>query len=279
MLKQFFRYFIYSNLYIACCAVIMAEQTWYLILKTPSNHFFLGFIFFSTITSYSFHWYLTSESIIVSGRLAWIQKHKIYHIILFFVGIAGSAFFFFYMIPYWPWLLFSAFITFLYSAPKIPYGFFRVLRKIAYGKTILLAAVWMYVTTVLPIVISTGKWSPDFTLFTISRFFLIYAICILFDYRDREDDRAAGIRSMITYFSEKGITILFSVSLALFGLSSLLLLMYNYALLDVILLLIPGLILALLYDYAKINLSDSLYYFVLDGLMILSALLMLVFRI
>ena len=257
----------------------MAEQTWYLVLKTPPNHFFLAFVFFSTITSYSFHWYLTSESIIVSGRLAWIQKHKVYHIILFFVGIAGSVFFFFYLIPYLPWILFSAFITFLYSAPKIPYGFFRVLRKVAYGKTILLAGVWMYVTTVLPIAISTGKWSPDYTLFTISRFSLIYAICILFDYRDREDDKAAGIRSMITYFSERGITKLFSLSLALFGLFTLWLLMYDYALRDVILLLIPGLILALLYNHAKINLSDDLYYFVLDGLMMLSALLMLVFRI
>jgi 4-hydroxybenzoate polyprenyltransferase len=257
----------------------MAEQTWFLVLKTPSNHFFLAFVFFSTVTSYSFHWYLTSESIIVSGRLAWIKKHKVYHIVLFFVGVLGSAFFFFYLLPFWPWLLFSTFITFLYSAPKIPYGFFRELRRVAYGKTILLAGVWMYVTTVLPIVISTGKWSLDFTLFTLSRFFLIYAICILFDYRDREDDKAAGIRSMITYFSERGITKLFSLSLVLFALFTLGLLMYGYSPLDVILLLIPGLILALLYNHAKINLSDDLYYFVLDGLMMLSALLMLVFRI
>jgi 4-hydroxybenzoate polyprenyltransferase len=153
------------------------------------------------------------------------------------------------------------------------------LRKVAYGKTILLAAVWMYVTTVLPIVISTGKWSPDYSFFTLSRFFLIYAICILFDYRDREDDKAAGIRSMITYFSERGITKLFFLSLALFALFTLWLLMDDYSLRDVILLLIPGFILALLYNHAKLNLSDDLYYFVLDGLMMLSALLMLVFRI
>ena len=257
----------------------MAEQTWFLVLKSPPNKFFLAFVFFSTITSYSFHWFLTSESITVSGRLAWIKKHKIYHIVLFFIGILASGFFFFYLLPFWPWLLFSAFITFLYSAPKIPYGFFKELRKVAYGKTLLLAGVWTYVTTVLPIVISTGRWSPDFTLFTLSRFFLIYAICILFDYRDREDDKAAGIRSMITYFSERGITKLFSLSLGLFALFTLGLLIYDYSTRDVIILLIPGLILALLYNHAKINLSDDLYYFVLDGLMMLSALMMLVFRI
>jgi hypothetical protein len=31
-------------------------------------------------------------------------------------------------------------------------------------------------------------------LFCCSRFFLIYAICILFDYRDRDQDKQEGIR-------------------------------------------------------------------------------------
>jgi hypothetical protein len=44
-------------------------------------------------------------------------------------------------------------------------------------------------------------------------------------------------------------------------------------------LLVPGVIVLLLYNYAKRNFSDYLYYFILDGLMMLSALLMLVFRI
>jgi len=34
-----------------------------------------------------------------------------------------------------------------------------------------------------------------------------------------------------------------------------------------------------MYNYAKRNFSDVLYYFILDGLMMFSALLMLVFRI
>ena len=42
-------------------------------------------------------------------------------------------------------------------------------------------------------------------------------------------------------------------------------------------LLIPGAITAALYSYARKNFSDLLYYFVLDGLMALSALLTLLF--
>ena len=46
-------------------------------------------------------------------------------------------------------------------------------------------------------------------LFVISRFFFVYAICIMFDFRDRADDKATGIRSMVTAFSEKGVDGLF----------------------------------------------------------------------
>ena len=57
------------------------------------------------------------------------------------------------------------------------------------------------------------------------------------------------------------------------------LLLTGYSLLTVAVLLIPGLLLVFLYPYAKRNFSDYLYYFVLDGLMMLSGLLMLILPI
>ena len=90
-----------------------------------------------------------------------------------------------------------------FSADQICEFYFRVLRKVALGKTIFLAFVWMYVTTILPAIISDSEWNTSYVLFVVSRFFQIYAICILFDWRDREDDKADGIRSLITYLNEK----------------------------------------------------------------------------
>ena len=86
-------------------------------------------------------------------------------------------------------------LTFLYSAPKLPQKIFRGLRRIAIGKTLYLAFVWVYVTTVLPIIVAGARWHPSFIFFTASRFFFVYACCLIFDYRDREDDRTAGIVS------------------------------------------------------------------------------------
>ena len=269
-------FIVYSNLFIAVSAVAMVHQTYSFLLDSPDNPFLLLFVFFATICSYSFHWYLPSHASVSSPRTEWTKKYRYILVILFFIGLAGALVTFFYLLPYWPWLVFSAVITFLYSAPKLPQQHFKALRKMALGKTIFLALVWMHVTTILPIVISAGPWQGYFTLFIISRFFLIYAICIIFDYRDREDDKKAGIRSLITYFSERGITILFIFSLMIFFLSTLGLLFYDHSIPDITILIIPGVITAALYNYARKNFSDILYYFVLDGLMALSAFIMLI---
>ena len=277
--KKIFEFIIYSNLFIAACACLMVNQTCRLLLHTSAGLYFLGFVFFSTICSYSFHWYLTFHSELPSARIEWVQRNRNLHLVFLGIGFIGSGIFFLYLIKYWPWLVFGAIITFLYSAPKIPDKHFRALRKIALGKTIFLALVWTYVTTILPVIVSGNAWQVDFYFFTASRFFLIYAICILFDYRDREDDKAKGIRSLITYLNETGIRNLFALSLFLFFVSTCSMLFYKYNLLTIFILVLPGIITASLYNYARKKISDILYYFILDGLMALSALLMLLARI
>ena len=276
--RNFSRFFIYSNLFIALCAVVMVYQTYQLLLHTSPGIYFIAFIFFATICSYSFHWYLTPSDIqVTSARTEWLSRYKNIHLVLFFIGLAGVAVSGFFLSDHWHWLLLSALITFFYSAPKIPHPYFNALRKVALAKTIFLAFVWMYVTTILPLMISDQPWRTDFSLFSISRFFLIYAICILFDYRDREYDKSVGIRSLITWLSDKNITRLFILSLLLFVLFTGWLLLYGYSYPVIIFLLIPGVITAGLYRYAQKNFSDMLYYFVLDGLMALSSLFTLFF--
>jgi 4-hydroxybenzoate polyprenyltransferase len=275
-MKFLLSFLVYSNLFIAGCAVLMADQTYRFLLHAFPNSYFLFFVFFSTICSYSFHWYLTSYSVTPSSRTEWLKQNRSLHLVLFFIGLTGAIIFFFYLAAYWYWLLLSVIITFLYSAPKIPNKYFRVLRKVALGKTIFLAFVWMYVTTILPIIISDQPWQTHFILFITGRFFLIYSICILFDCRDREDDKAAGIRSLITFLNERGIFYLFIFSLTLFAVTTIWMLEYSYRLIDVFILLLPGIITGCLYNYARRNFTDFFYYLVLDGLMAFSAMLMLI---
>lgn len=251
----------------------MLYQTYALIIERPVDFYLAAFVFFSTVCSYNFHWALTPHQVAPSQRLQWDEKHKSYHFLLSIAGLIGAIAFFIYFKEKWVYILPSAALTFLYSAPKIPGPFFQFLKKVAIGKTIFLALIWAYVTSLLPVLIE-DTLSKKAILFFIGQFFFIYAICILFDFRDRDNDKADGIRSMITYFNERGINILFMISIAIFIFTSLLLRQTGIAWINIMILLIPALVLISLYSYAKRNFSDYLYYFVLDGLMMLSGLLL-----
>jgi hypothetical protein len=185
-LRQLTELLIYSNLFITACALLMVEQSARLLTGLPPDRHYLAFVCFSTLASYSFHYYLTVKSVHPTPRLEWIRRFRFIHVIFFFIGVAGAAWAGWLLREHLLWLIPAVIATFLYSAPKIPHRFFHVLRKVAIGKTIFLAFIWMYVTTTLPVIISPQPWTNAHTLFMISRFFFIYAICILFDYIYRE---------------------------------------------------------------------------------------------
>jgi 4-hydroxybenzoate polyprenyltransferase len=243
------------------------------LLQLKYDHInYLGFVFCSTICSYNFHWYLTPFAVGETERAAWTRRHRKFHILLFILGFFGSAWFFFSFIHSWFWMLLPVALTFFYSAPKLPFSLFNLIKKVAYGKTLFLAFVWMYVSTLLPIILHKGPGTGAGSIFCISRFSFIYAICILFDYRDRENDKREGIRSLITFLDERGINNLFYCSILIFFLSTFALYFYHFNLATLLSLLIPGFIVLLLFGKAKRNFSDYLYYFVLDGMMMFSAL-------
>lgn len=252
----------------------MAYQT-FLLFGYPVQPDLIWFIFFGTICSYNFHWYLTPALAGGSVKAQWSVRNRLIHAILFLIGLAGAAYFGWQLIGHWYWLLLTAFVTFLYSAPKIPFEPFISLRKIAIGKTVFLAFAWTHIPFILPLLFSTMAWANAEYLFVFNRFYLIYAICIVFDFRDREADRREGIRSMVTYLPEPAVNRLFWGSLIVFSISAILLFFQGFGGLQIGLLLLPGLILASSYSYSKVQSSDYYYYFVLDGLMMLSSLLLL----
>lgn len=271
---SFLRGLVFSNIFIAICAVAMCWQTIYLYQLQEADAL-LPFVFFSTLCSYSFHWVLSYNTAGDSSRENWLKRYRRLHIALLIASFAGIAYYGISLLEWWHWLAASAVITFLYSAPKIPWTAFRWLRKVAYGKTIFLAMVWTHVTTVLPLVMSDTVWNNSFTLFVLGRFFLIYSICIIFDLRDREHDRSIGIRSLITWLNSRQIGRLFIFSLTVFVSFTILLFRTGFSITEVAILLLPGLLTALSYPIAVRKYSDLLYYGWLDGLMALSAFLFL----
>jgi 4-hydroxybenzoate polyprenyltransferase len=273
-LKKCFDLFVFSSLFIAVCAVLMTYQA-AVLFNFDLSFVLAGFVFSGTVCSYNFHWYLTPPEIKqLSKKLSWNISNRRLHFFLFLLGAAGAAVFGVLLIHHWKLLILTAVFTFLYSAPKINHPPFSYLKKIAVGKTIYLAFAWTHVTALLPLLISKPHFSWMQFIYVINRFFFIYAICILFDYRDVEHDRRAGIKSLITYLNRQQIHWLFWFS-TLIAFVTTIVMQYEFPLPEVNALMIPVVILALLYRVAVRNFSDYFYYFVLDGLMMLSAPLLL----
>lgn len=277
-LKKAADFFLFSSLFIALCAISMVHQTYYL-FHLPTYPAFIWFVFFGALCSYNFHWYLTPGLYGGSYRTNWSVRNKNLHLVLFAIGFIGCAWYCIQLLQHWRWLLATAFITFLYSAPKIPFKLFAHLKKIAVGKTIFLSLVWTHITAILPLLLQNIQWQDEHFIFAINRYFLIYPVCILFDYRDREEDRKEGIKSMITLFPEKGINILFYSCLSIFVITTVALYLAGMPLFYCIALFLPGLIVALVYQYSKKTTSDYYYYFFLDGLMMFSAVLLYIFSL
>jgi len=270
---KIFRFFLYSNLFIAGCATVMVYQTCQLLLHDRPDGWFVCFVFFATVCSYSFHWYLTvADKNLYPDRMIWLKSNRNIHWVLFWIGLFGAFVSGLFLVEFWIWVLLSVFITFLYSAPKLSHPHFKFLRKVALGKTIFLALVWTYVTTILPLIVSRRDWQLSFTVFAAGRFFFIYAICILFDYRDREYDKKEGIRSLITSLNERSIKTVFGASLIIFSFFTVVMARYGFSYRTVVILLAPALVTAGLYRYAQKRSSDILFFFVLDGLMAVSAI-------
>jgi hypothetical protein len=278
-LRTAFNLFLFSSFFIALCATAMACQTAYL-FRLSHNVLFYGFVFCGTVCSYNTHWAFTPKvfqnPIVPPSGLNKVSLKT--HIVLAVAALSGAVVFFILLWQHWLWLAGAAALSFLYTAPKIPLRITQWLQKIAYAKTVFLTLAWTYITAMLPMLITDTGMHTAHILFCINRFYLIYAICILFDLRDRESDQREHIRGMVTEFPLPAVDRLYWGVMAAFFVTACSLLFY-LSIATVVALLIPGLILFFGYGWFKKQQADYVYNFILDGLMVFSFPLLLLFGI
>jgi 4-hydroxybenzoate polyprenyltransferase len=246
-------------------------HTFRLLLPGTDAFYLTAFIASSTLLSYCLHWYLLNDDLGQTSRINWTASHKIVLIILAALGAISASYFFWHLREHWIQLAIPVFITMIYTAPKL--SSLNKLKALAYGKTFLLSFTWAYVTVILPLWIYATEWDVKSSIFFMNRFSLLYLICLLFDFRDRKEDLAQGLTTLPARISLQGLRILFYSIIAVFLISNLMLYNQGVAAREIILLLIPGFILVYLFPICTRNFDDYLYYFILDGLMMLSAIL------
>jgi 1,4-dihydroxy-2-naphthoate octaprenyltransferase len=262
--------FIYPNFFIAIVAVMMSWETQY--LSGFTDHTYLWFIFFSTLLSYSFHSIVNTVYTSESPRHKWNAHNRklLLFIMVLSAAVCSLIFLSSYLDNLLPFVL-GGLLTFVYSAPNLEGRLFEFMRKIAFGKTIFLAFMWTYATTMLPI-LAHDPGSDPFSAFLGSRFYLVYAICILFDLRDREEDRQKGIRALPTMLGDIPVRLFYFVSIAASVFFSI---MYTWPFFSIttLILLVPAVIALFIFRITRARDGEILYYVYLDGLMMLSAIL------
>lgn len=253
-------------------------MTWHTaaLFGLPQDMHLLLFVFFGTLASYNFHWALTPKIDTLTGKAGWAHRNRYFHWALCAASLLVACWYGF-RLAYWPWLLFTAALTFLYSAPKIPLRPFRALKGLAVAKTIFLTLGWTHVTVFLPLAPSWRTWELQHYFYGMHRFFLIYAICILFDYRDREADRREGIRSLVTGLPDAGIHRLYNGVLLVTVATGIACLQGGWEVFSILALMVPAGILLTQFRVAQRQHADLYYYFFLDGLMALSGIIFLAY--
>ena len=243
------------------------------VLHLPINYPLCFLVFFSTLCSYNFHFllgaiYLHKQ---LSANFLLQQKKRI---IFFLTGAAGVALF---LLPAQIniWLFFlAAFFTGLYSMPLLPVNMPAFVKNNGFAKTVLLAFTWMFVTAYLPMHQAGINIAAKLSIVLLfQRFVFMLILCLLFDCKDAATDKIIGFHSLAT--DVKPVYIKWCIY-ALFGLLfgiNFLLQKNGLSLLDVVALSAITIICFFVYLFSLQKRGYVFYYFWVDGLMILSALL------
>lgn len=267
-LKKIFDYIIGSNIYISIISIIICIGTMKL-FKLELNRDYIILVFFATLSSYSLHWYFTKFHDIADSvnynqfRYEFNKKNKK----ILFTQFVLSFFVCIYILwLHQNWLLYilpAALATLIYSAPKYPVKILKYLEGRALIKTFYLAAVWIYVTNIIPIILSVVALSFTMVVYLIENFILIYIICLLFDYRDREKEKIKYIFiDNVKHFKKIIIYLSLLFLLLIIGIT-----FFTKSIIIVLPILIPFIILYSTLSHSITTKSDYWYYFFLDGLM------------
>ncbi|HEX2682367.1 MAG TPA: hypothetical protein VHL77_00445, partial [Ferruginibacter sp.] len=258
-------------IFVSGCAVALAFQTSQL-LQQDIDHFIYGFIFFATLCSYNFYWILSKASFAMKGPLIPLLKKEASGISLFLIAAAGMIICFFRSGLPIEHIAFAMALTIIYSIPLLPFKALHFTRKAGVLKTILLAATWAYVTAFIPMQRSVEDLTHA-DLFVISRRFLfMLMLCIIFDNRDKAVDKMRGLRSLATDLEPPVLKGLIYFIFTLLFISNFFYRSYGISFQQSIALQVSTLALLTVYFLSDKNRSYLFYYFIVDGLMLFSAL-------
>ena len=280
-------FLLFSNLFIAICAVAQCLVTYHLLNTEPDNYV-LAFTFFATLGLYNFSMLLAKPKNPEQSpflRVRWIFAHHRLIISITLISLLC-------LLPLGLWYLsiesqflmvFTGLIAVAYNVPFLTLNQQKIgLRNIPGIKLFLIALVWSVSCVLLPIVElekshSFHVSSAETLLLVAKRFLFIAAITVPFDIRDLFQDKLYALKTIPVMLGEKKAYIFCQLLLA--GYLVLLLLFRPASYLDVVALTLTLVIAGWLIFKSNIKKNEYYYFFYLDGTMLLQYIVLAIFSL
>ncbi len=274
MLKKIADLILFGSIFISLCAVALCIET-SLLLQLPLNNVnFYLFVFSATLLQYNLHYLFKSNAIKGSVRYSWSQKNKSAHKVLIACALVLIIISLFWFHPrHLITLCILGVIAVMYSFPVLPFSKKRI-KDFGLLKIITLALLWTIVTVWLPA--DTTINSVSFQLIFLRRFIFIFVLCLLFDVRDINADRQENISTLAIIIGTKKAYQLCYFLLLIFLLLSIVHFIESGNSLHFIAMASSSIFTFISIEVSKKNNSDYVYLGLLDGMMLLQALLVII---
>lgn len=276
-------FLLFSNVFIAICAVAQGLVTYHLLRVNP-DPYILGFLFFATIGLYNFSMLLSKPAKPESSpyiRVRWIFSHHRMIISITLISILC-------LIPLGLWylsieskvlMIFTGLLAIGYNVPFLTLNQHKIgLRNIPGIKLFLIALVWSISCVLLPIVElershQINVSSAETLLLVAKRFLFIAAITVPFDIRDLFQDKLYALKTIPVMLGERKAYIF--CQFLLVGYLALLLIFRQASYGDVIATTLTMVLTGWLIFKSNIQKNEYYYFFFLDGTMLLQYLILI----
>tara|TARA_B110000444_G_C18768737_1_gene561378 strand:- start:465 stop:1277 length:813 start_codon:yes stop_codon:yes gene_type:complete len=187
--KSFIRLLVYSNIWVAFCALGLTISTE--VLFGTANLKVSQFVFSATIFTYNFQRVVNIKKGLKHMQKSWLANQSIAIYLLMACGGLVSAYRFF------EFQLLTQVVIVIVGLLSVLYPF--GLRKIPFIKIFVISFVWVISTMLLLVIENNIPISQNIIFHLIARFLFVFAITIPFDIRDLKYD-AQNFRTIPLFF-------------------------------------------------------------------------------
>lgn len=232
-------------------------------------------VYGSTLLVYNTHYLIKPTYPELSERMQWSQHYRIWHYGGLLTGLVCCVYGVFTL----PISIFYAcavlgVLSFAYSLPLLPFKDKRRLKDFGWVKIWVLTLVWTIVTSVLPM-LYWDKALTDYPFEILLRLVFMFTLCVAFDIRDMQTDKDANIYTLPNIIGVKNSYRLMDTALVLFVVLSIVQYLRYPITSRLIGEILTAACTALVIRYSKHHATDKVYLGLVDGMMLLYAILVL----